>query len=216
MKIEKLTDNKIRVIINLDDLKENNIDYKSLMSKPLETQSLLLEMLSKAEKEIGFYTDGCKLLIEAFSSSEGIFVFTITKYEDTKAKDINNTSSQNKKKVIAKKKTINIKSETSTFKFNNFDEFCHFCAYINSIDDFNIKKISKDISLYLYNDTYYLLVSNINTGYEQIDKFYSMISEFAILFTHSNTFVNKILEHGKPIIKKNAINIGIKYFVNEL
>ena len=82
MKIEKLTENKIRVIINLDDLKKNNLDFHTIMQKPIESQKLFLEMLLKAEKELGFYTEGCKLLVEAFSSSEDVFIFTITKYID--------------------------------------------------------------------------------------------------------------------------------------
>ncbi len=58
MKIEKLTDNKIRVIINLEDLKKNNLDFNTIMEKPIESQKLFLEMLLKAEKEVGFYTEG--------------------------------------------------------------------------------------------------------------------------------------------------------------
>ena len=38
MKIEKLTENKIRVIINSEDLKENNIDSNTLMEKAIESQ----------------------------------------------------------------------------------------------------------------------------------------------------------------------------------
>ena len=38
MKIEKLTENKIRIIINSSDLENNNIDVKVLMSKTLETR----------------------------------------------------------------------------------------------------------------------------------------------------------------------------------
>ena len=81
MKIEKLTENKIRVIINSQDLKDNHIDLHTLMTKTLENQSLFFDMLSKAEQVVGFYTDGCRLLIEAFSFADDIFVFTITKYE---------------------------------------------------------------------------------------------------------------------------------------
>ena len=32
MKIEKLTENKIRVIVNTEDLKENDIDFNLLMN----------------------------------------------------------------------------------------------------------------------------------------------------------------------------------------
>ena len=51
MKIEKLTENKIRVIVNHDDLTKNNIDSHSLMNKALNTQNLFLEILEKAEEE---------------------------------------------------------------------------------------------------------------------------------------------------------------------
>lgn len=212
MKIEKLTDNKIRIIVNLDDLKEKNIDSNSLINKPTETQNLILDILVKAEKEVGFNTDGCKLLIEAFSSSEGVFVFTITKYKDTSS-DAPISTSQNKKKIIVKKKTVNLKSENSIFRFSDFEEFCKLCNYMNNITDLNIKKLAKTISLYLYNNTYFLVVANVNTKYEELNKFYSIISEFATLCSHSNIFESKLFEHGKLIFKKNAISLGIKYFV---
>ena len=213
MKIEKLTDNKIRIIVNLDDLKEKNIDSKTLIDKPAETQNLILDILVKAEKEVGFNTDGCKLLIEAFSSSEGIFVFTITKYKDVSSKDNSSSPSQNKRKIIVKKKTVNPNSENSIFKFANFEEFCKPCNCINNIDELNMKKLAKNISLYLYNNTYFLVVANVNTKYEQLKKFYSIVSEFATLCSHSNIFESKLFEHGKVIFKKNAISLGIKYFV---
>ena len=210
MKIEKLTENKIRVIINLDDLKKNDLDYHTIMEKPIESQKLFLEMLLKAEKEVGFYTEGCKLLVEAFSSSDGLFVFTITKYVE---KAITPPS---KPKVIPKKKikNVNPKSTTSIYKFSIFEEFCDFCASINTINKFSPRQLSKNISLYLYNDTYYLVVSNINTEYEYISNFYSTISEFAVLVSHSETFKLKLFEHGKPVMKRNAIETGIKYFVS--
>ena len=210
MKIEKLTDDKIRVIINMEDLKRNNLDFNALMEKPIESQKLFLEMLLRAEKEVGFYTEGCKLLVEAFSSSDGFFVFTITKYVE---KSSNNT---NKLKVIPKKKlkSANIKSENSIYKFPAFEEFCDFCMAINNISKFDSKKLAKNICLYLYNNTYYLILSNIHTNYEFITTFYSVISEFASLVSHSETFKIKLLEYGKCLMKKNAIETGIKYFVS--
>ena len=38
MKIEKLTENKIRIIVNSSDLENSNIDVKLLMAKALETR----------------------------------------------------------------------------------------------------------------------------------------------------------------------------------
>ena len=209
MKIEKLTENKIRVIINLDDLKKNNLDFHTIMQKPIESQKLFLEMLLKAEKELGFYTEGCKLLVEAFSSSEDVFIFTITKYIE---KSIN---SSNKPQVKVKKKTIppHLDKTTSIYKLSSFDEFCNFCICIKN-KDFNLKQLSKNTSLCLYKNTYYLIFSNINTQYKYLNSFYSTISEFATLVSHSEELKVKLFEHGKIIMKKNALAIGFEYFSN--
>ena len=210
MKIEKLTENKIRVIISSEDLKNNNLDYKTIMEKPIESQKLFLEMLLKAEKEVGFYTEGHKLLVEAFSSSDGLFVFTITKYIEKVP------TSPSKLKVIPKKKikNVNPQSKTSIYKFSSFEEFCEFCTYINTTTNIKSKQLAKNISLYLFNNTYYLILSNININNSQLHAFYSAISEFANLYSHSETFKTKLLEHGKAIMKRNAIETGIKYFLS--
>ncbi|MCI8411710.1 MAG: adaptor protein MecA [Clostridia bacterium] len=210
MKIEKLTENKIRIIINSEDLDETNTDINSLMTKSIETQSLFLEMLLRAEKEVGFNTEGCKLLIEAFSSIDGILVFTITKSEKLDCNSINNQ----RKKLTVKRKNINSIENQIVCSFNNFEQFCDFCNYINNISEFDIKKLSKNISLYLYNDTYYLIIENINRNYIHLRKFYFAISEFGNLISYSLNFKNKLAEHGKVIIKKNAIDTGIKFFIN--
>ena len=209
MKIEKLTENKIRVIINDEDLKQNHTDLHTIMTKSLENQGLFLNILSKAEKEVGFYTENCKLLIEAFSTPDDLFVFTITKYSENDFKDVLLNSP---KKLKVKRKAVNINNTGAIYQFNGFEEFCNFCNCIKSKNQFDITKLSKHISLYLYNNTYYLVLSNIKTDYKNIKIFYNTISEFGKFVSNSNTFKTKLLEHGTSIIKKNAISIGIKYF----
>ena len=210
MKIEKLTENKIRVIVNTEDLKENDIDFNLLMNKSMETQTLFFEILERAEEELNFHTDGYKLLIEAFSSTDEILVFTITKYlpKDTP----NNSESTKKKKVYAKRKYINFSNKQIIYSFESFDEFCNFCICINNYNKFSATKLSKNICLYLYNNTYYLVIKNANTAYEYIKSFHSIASEFGKLLSSTKNFENKLSEHGKLIMKKNAIETGIKYF----
>lgn len=70
MQIEKLTENKIRIILNLEDLKEKNIDLHSFMSNSIESQDLFYDVLNKAEEEIGFITKNYKLMIEAIAIPE--------------------------------------------------------------------------------------------------------------------------------------------------
>lgn len=67
MKIEKLTDDKIRITLNIEDLHERNIDTHSFMSNTIESQNIFFDMLSAADKEVGFNTDDCRIMIEALA-----------------------------------------------------------------------------------------------------------------------------------------------------
>ena len=56
MKIEKLTENKIRVIVKPSDLDIKNLDIRSFMTKALKEQNFFTNMLKKAKEEVGFNT----------------------------------------------------------------------------------------------------------------------------------------------------------------
>lgn len=211
MKIEKLTENKIRVIVNPSDLGSNDLDIHLLMNKALEGHQFFANMLEKAKKEVGFDTDGCKLLIETFSSPEDFLVFTITK---SSPKELKEDLDFSKKKLTVKRRTLSVNEKNAIYKFSDFDTFCNFCHCIANKEFFNINKLSKDISLYLYNGTYYLIIKNINTTYAYLRTFYSVASEFLIPVRFSDVFLHKLSEYGKVIMKKNAISLGIKYFVS--
>lgn len=204
MKIEKLTDNKIRIIIKSEDLIKKNIDINSLISTSMNSDSLILEMLDKAEKELDFNTDGCKLLIEAFSSTDDNILITITKS--------NHSNKKVKKTLSIKKKNVDCSKINTIFKFQDFDTYCNFCKSLSEIHNFKINMFSKNISLYLYNNIYYLIIKNIDINYDLLNKFYSYISEFSKNMSYSTSFENKLIERGYIIMKKNALQIGIKYF----
>lgn len=204
MKIEKLTENKIRVIINTDELGENHINLHNIMTKAIETQDFFSLMLKKAEKEVDFHTEGCKLLIEAFSSLEDVLVFTITKYLPD--------SETRKKKLVVKRKSFDKTSKLAVCQFENFEVFCEFCNGLKSLHKIEIAKLAKNTALYSWKDSYYLVLRNINTNYQPIHLFYSTLSEFGKLLPYSEHFEFKLLEHGKVLIKKNAIDVGINFF----
>lgn len=75
MQIKKLSENKIRILLNMDDLKEKNIDLHSFMSNSIESQDLFYEILDRAEKEVGFKTENYKLIIEALLTPSRRFCF---------------------------------------------------------------------------------------------------------------------------------------------
>ena len=202
MKIEKITDNKIRIILNLEELSNNNINLSDFINNDPKTQKFFLDILNKAEKDFGFYTKDCKLLIEAFSSLDEVYVVTITKF----------SSKKNKTTLKLKRQKHKSFSSYAVYKFDSFDEFCNLCELVDN-SNLHITNICKKISLYSYNNTYYLVFSKLNLSYRNFKKLFSIISEFATAVSKPSHFEAKILEFGKPIIKQNALKTGIKYFI---
>ena len=207
MKIEKLNENKIRITLNIEDLKEKDIDLHTFMSNSIESQKIFLDMLDEAEKQVGFVTDDYKIMIEALALANGTFVLTITKIDTQPQRE-----TKKYKKVNIKRKVPDLNSKISIYKFSSFDDFCKFCQVFRSYTYQDIKIISKKMSLYLYHDYYYLLIYNMNFNLPIANQFINIVIEHALPIHSANLFVGKLQEYGKLIMKNNAINTCLKYF----
>ena len=207
MKFEKLNENKIRITLNNQDLMDKNIDFHSFMSNSQESQNLFLDMLEEAEKKVGFITKDYKLRIEALAMSDGNFILTITRF----GKNIDTTiPSKTPKKLKISRKNLDMNSKQLIYKFESFDDFCNFSNFISKLNNFY--SIAKSMVLYLYNNSYYLCLSNINTEHNSIKQLYTLITEFGTYVDNSEMFGRKLTERGKVIIKNNAIRTCNKFF----
>lgn len=202
MKIEKLTENKIRIVVNLEELENNNLNLNDFVENNVESQKFFLDILNRAEKEVGFYTKNCKLLIETYSSLDEVFVFTITKFSGFKHNK-KNIKLKNSKNIAVLKNPI--------YRFSSFDEFCEVCEVLQK-SGVSFNGIAKKISLYLYNGTYYLAFFDLNLACRDLKKLLSILSEYASVVGRHLNFEAKLFEYGKPIIKQNAFKTGVKYF----
>lgn len=205
MRFEKITENKIRITFNLEDLSEKNIDFHSFMANSDETQALFLDMLNQAEKEIGFVTKDYKLMIEALATSDGNFILTVTRSLPDLMKPV-------PRKIKGRKKNIDIFDKSGIYCFNSFEDFC---SIVECFDDKFIKQINKSLAqsrLYLYNERYYLVLKTRGNN-EDARILYCTLSEFSTYQRYSKIFENRLLEYGKIIIKDKAFNKVKKYFV---
>lgn len=203
MKIEKLTENKIKITLNIDDLDENNINLHSFMANSFETQDLFYTILDKAEKEVGFITDNYKLMIEALSSSDGNFILTITRLKQE--------NTLPKKKVNAKRKELKIKDDVFIYKFTTFDDFSEFSKFLKLEAPAILKKLKKS-ELFLYNSNYYFIIKNLNLHIDELKIMHYMFLEFSEYITNTKLFESKLNEYGKLIISENAMILANKYF----
>ncbi len=204
MKIEKLTENKIRITLNLNDLEEEHIDLHSFMSNSPESQALFYNLLSQAEKEVGFYTKDYKLMIEAIAVPEGNFILTITRLPEKE---------QSKRQVKIKRKTSTVNEGLVIYSFNSFDDYCEFCKYLSlHLKSETYLKLKK-VSLCLYNSKYYLCIHINKSNLPIVKAINCEISEFGNSVNNPDLFERKLLEYGKVIFKTNAILNCVKTFL---
>ena len=210
MKFEKISQDKIKVTINQDDLEENEIDFHSLISDSGQSESFFLDVLETAEKDFGFSTKDYNLKVETAALGDDAFILTITRLLDS--------PHQTDFPTFEKKKTPTAKRKNPTFdtsivyQFRSFDDFCNFIHYLSNVLPSEFCKLAKDTSLYVYQGVYYLILQRINTKLRSLKKAFSLITEFATYVSSSDVFIAKIFEVGKPVFSEKAFERCLKYF----
>lgn len=199
MKFEKLNNDKIRIILNLQDLEDNNIDYQSFMSNSSDSQKLFLEMLDEAEEQIGFTTKDYKLMIEALATLNGDFIITVTRF----LPDLDISPTYNKKTVKVKRKTNTLINDSIIYEFNNYDDILDFILLLKNSNIKGFTSFTKDFSLYSYKNNYYLVMDNINKNFSGIKTFLCALTEFGKSINNSNLFKSRLNEYGTLIVKNN-------------
>lgn len=206
LKFEKLNEDKIRIVLDMKDLEEKNIDFHSFVSQSIESQQLFLDMLDEAEEKIGFITKDYKLMIEALALAGGDFILTVTRIE----KELDRIKL---KKVKIKRKTPRLDINPLIYSFSTFEDFCSFCTFFSNNHMQNYNKLIKKDSLYVHNSTYYLVLTSILTEQNQKNSLYFSITEFAEYIKNPEIFERKLKEYGKLLIPNKAIKTCIEHFV---
>lgn len=196
MRFEKLSNDKIRIILNLQDLEDNDIDYQSFMSNSSDTQKLFMNILDEAEEQIGFKTKDYKLMVEALATFDGDFIITVTR-------SLPEINAYKRKTIHAKRKSEKLDTDTIIYRFNSYDDICDFVLLLKNANIPGLITFTKKFSLYTYRNNYYLVMENINKDFIGIKQFLCALTEFGTSINNSNLFKSRLSEYGRPIIKNN-------------
>lgn len=216
MKIEKINENKIKIMFDSKELEENHISLHSFLSNSIEAQKLFLAILDIADEEFGFDTKNSYISSETLSFSNKNFVIIVTKSEkqqisntsshynllelvDTFDNSTESCSSTCSKNILGKK----ITSNTLIYKFENLDEVIYFANYIEDFENFkNIPNF-----LYQYNDSYFIVISVLDLEDNIKNKIIIVLSEMKNNLELSELSYIKLKESSNLLIEKNAIEI---------
>lgn len=197
LRIEKLTDDKIKITLSSDDLKSRNIDIYSFMYNSPESQDLFWDMIQEAEIKYGFCIDESMVYVEASTSGSDAFTLIVTKTNS----GISSPMPKNKLKKGAfklKRKPISLELKANLYLFDSFEDICSFC---NIVD---LKKIGEN-SLYKLDSSYYLKSNSMP---------FNNILEFATIVKSPELILAKINEYGESVLETNALQSVKKIFLN--
>lgn len=199
MKIEKLTENKIKIMFNNKDLEEQHISIHSFMSNSIENQNLFLYILEVAEKEVGFITENYKISIETLTQNNDNFTLIISRVNESIKKC-------NSERLHFSRKQYNLSNKISLFKFCNSETFIDFSKTISRNFPEIYKLLEGKNSLFKLNDSYFLSIKNIPFDKNLLFKVTCILSEFSEFINISDITYFKLKECSELLIENFAIS----------
>ena len=182
MKIEKLSNNKLKVIFSINELEKENIDYQAFMSGSTRCESIIANLLYIAKDELNFDTQNCNIEIETFEITHGNFVLTITRFEN------------NIRRPKVKRKQADLSNRSCIYEFDSLDNYYDFINFFkrNFSDLYN--KFEKSSEFYQFSGKYILIVNSSKFLENEVKIFNTSITEFANFKSNSEALILKIKE----------------------
>ena len=206
MKVEKISENQIKLTLTSSDLKENNIRLDDLTKPNEKAQELFKKIMEKAFTQCGFEVDDTPLMVEATPISlDGLMIIVTKLPEKASPKDSLSLISQNKELRRYKKKNIeHIKKSSESednliiYSFKCFDDAVDAALRIANT-------FSRYSELYRHDKKYFLILHN-NTD-ENIETTESVLSEYGDKYTNNILAKYLLMEHGETLIHNPAVKI---------
>lgn len=190
MKIERLKENKIKIVINSEELLHWGISADAVVKNLPETREMLFSVLRKAKIETGFSCENSHLVVEtAVNTQSGVLTLFVTKVTTQDEKELFEKISAMKKADILKNihMLTNRDEKRITVKLESLENVIAMCRGMN--DYFGG-------TLYLYEDNYYMTAQGHRA--ERMLEYADSVK---------NAYRPVIEEHGVLIADKNAFSL---------
>lgn len=192
MKIEKISENKLKIIMPLTELAKYNINLSDIKSGSKKAQNFFFDIIENSKYNVDFLNSYSQLLVESSISASKQFIITITKIA---------TSSLPENDAFSKS---DIKYTVSSFIyfFENIDSLIGFARQALNQNLF----IGKN-SLYYIDNMYFIVFSHSTVKDTRFVKTFSVLSEYCSYYISKNDtmLIYKFKEHANQILANNAL-----------
>lgn len=205
VRIERISENKIKVVINREDTRLWNVSLKKFTDNSPEAQELFWFALKQAEQDVNFSVGRAQLLVETLDAGGEGFVMIISKL--TGGSDLATELARSGKRIKQTEFRLSKKAKQQPllriFRFKDFDELC--CG-VSEICELYLG----GSRLYKYGGSFYLELRPIDSfGFFEIE---NILSEFAKKCDNPLMLQGVLTEHGTVMIGADAISVITKNF----
>lgn len=206
MKIEKINENQLRIILTSADLAEYEIHLSQLDINAEKLHRLFRGMMELALSEHDFIVENTPLMVEASSLSPDSVMLIITKVPASQETAALHIPYQLKDKKGASQKTRKPENEDgiSIFSFDTIDEAA-------GASDRICRRFHGLSSLFKMEDRYFLFIHNKVPEYVSSADLESVLAEYGQKHISTSVTQYYLYEHGEQVIKHNAVQALSQY-----
>ncbi len=209
MKIERISENQLKLTLTKDDLKERDIKLEDLITPSEKTQKLFRDIMEQALDEEDFVSENTPLMVEAVPMGTDGIMIIVTKVnnKDKKAplmQQAQESRRWKKKPMDTQEHAEDKNSDILIYSFPQLDDIIHVSLRLDG-------SFKGESSVYK-NDGKYFLVLQKNTAEESDTEL--VLKEYGQKHVSTPLAKYYLLEHGETIIPEKAVKALAKTFGN--
>jgi len=190
LRVEKINNQKARIILTVDELAKHKITLKDIKEGKEKARDFFFEILEDSNLIEDFADNSTQLLIEA-ASKDNLFMITITKADCIP--DI--------KKYPEQKDNFAYTVSSNIYAFENLKNLYEFCTKAKQENLF----VGTN-SLYNIDDKYFLIFSDKTIKRAEFVKTFSVLSEYSSSYYAKPLYKTALKEHSSLLIDKVAVS----------
>ena len=215
MKIERISENQLKLTLTKDDLKERDIKLEDLITPSEKTQKLFRDIMEQALDEEDFVSENTPLMVEAVPmGTEGIMIIvTKVNNKDKKGNTAADLLQQAQETRRWKKKPLDTlehaeekNSDILIYSFPELDDVIRVSLRLDG-------GFKGESSVYKNDGKYFLVLQgDTYTAEESSDELELVLKEYGQKHVSTPLAKYYLLEHGETIIADKAVKALAKTF----
>ncbi|MCM3627423.1 genetic competence negative regulator [Paenibacillus glycanilyticus] len=204
MKIERLSQDKIRIFLTFDDLLERGIQKEDMWREIPKVHDLFSEMMEQAYSELGFDASG-PLAVEVFALPAQGMVVIVTRGKMNGQSDERATDDEDTEDEIYEMEVTMEQSDIVMYSFRDFEDVINVCKQLQAAS------LTEDGRLYSYNGKWILALEPALIETARHNAVIALLAEYGEATSVTYAMLE---EYGKVIMPSQAVREICTHFYN--